>query len=386
MKKIYGLISLSIMVVQFSCTKDEASSSSVSQEMSEVQMRPVVNGDSVLQAVASSKQASTSIAKSTTTWYGNETLVYTSLPQTLTSTSAKAFETTSLVTGLLTGKTYRIAIEFTGDNPALNSISDVPSATMFQSLTNLSGVTTDKIESSDGDLAIINNVRSLWLSYARLKSNFQKAYIMINKVGTANVQFVVKVYESNDTYVTQNWVSVKDYIHYNQTGYPTFTTAATGRLYNLDGYFNANPCATIPDYNQRNGNRGDLGYCVGGSELLSLTQDRTTMKNFMTNALTNGKYLVVPINAVDLITNTNPSRAMADISTYSGSGSYGHVIIVVGMDVTSDGLGSRVYYKDGLKENAETRMCDLSLFLNANFINGNTNGYKALSLKSCGCN
>lgn len=446
MKNLYGLILLWICTVLFACTRTEINnvpSSSESQEQVELNMQAVVNGDSVLQAYTPGKEGDAAMNKSaqaTTASYGSETLVYTSSSQTLTTSSVKAFETTSLVTGLLTGKTYRIAIQITSGNA---------SATMYQSLSNLpTGITTEKIESNDGDLTIISNVRSLWLSYARLKNNFQKAYVMLNKIGTANVNFVVKVYVSNDTYQSQNWVSVKDYIHYNQRNYPDFyvnsnltakggsicaqnayyaalhmmlparfpatsntavknglnsihtrlgivsyfVTPGSGNISYLKsladndpiispyvgGYLNNSPCQSLTSIQ----NRGDLGRCTGGS-YLDAHATRANMKAGIQSSLAAGKYVIVAINTVNVINTSNSIYSYLDIAN---SNSGGHVIVVVGFDMTASGVGSRVYYKDGFGLNAETRMCDLTLFLDSNLANGSNNAYQYLALKSCGCN
>lgn len=400
------------MMIGVSCQTDKYQTiiTPASGVVDELSMKPIVDGNQVANTWNKNN------SKGRLAYEGNETLIYQSATQTLSSSSVKIYE---YIGFLPVGKTYRIETEF---------FSGTGSTTLIQSYSGIyGGTTTTSIETNNGSLVPIQNKRSLYLSNGRLVNNVSKAYVMLYRSGTASVSYKVKVYVYNADFSLQKWTNIKNYKHYNQFDYPTSIkdkicglnvyqmarymlrpdlfsvntrsiTAIHKRLQKLpiesySGYARTNYIAALAngvDYDfggfqdglcggpTINGRRGDLG-CRRPDELNNPNSyfpwsqykdfrgenNRNNCKSFIEYCLNNGRYVGISVQIQG--------------TSIVESGGLGHFILIVGIDKTTDGSSSVIYYKDGLTANAETQTISYSKLLNSNQENTSGDSYQIVS-------
>jgi hypothetical protein len=114
------------------------------------------------------------------------------------------------------------------------------------------------------------------------------------------------------------------------------------------------------------GNQGDLGSSNG---VRNPTSDRLAFNNWIVNNLVAGRPIVVPVTV---------TKTGVNVVSNSSVSTTGHFIVLVGIDRTSVGSGSFIYYKDGINSDSQTKVVDYSTLLNSNLSNSSYGVYDAL--------
>jgi hypothetical protein len=114
------------------------------------------------------------------------------------------------------------------------------------------------------------------------------------------------------------------------------------------------------------------------------TARRDVIKGYIEHYLKEGDPVIVPVNVFGLQgsywANDKDVQHVPGVKYYvSRSGSVGHFILLIGLELYADGSGM-AYYKDPLSRNGETRAVHYSRLLDAMLYNGNILYYDALAV------
>lgn len=242
----------------------------------------------------------------------------------------------------------------------------------------------ERREETNGTLT--TNKKVIYFSASKLQSG-ESRFLYYVFPNTPSVTFVMRFYKFAPTgvvysYAYQGWTGMANYLHSKQAtgshdcGPNSYMIAR--HLVKPSYQVSANDLTSI---------RSRSGVSTGPVAIDKLkivaNQDFGTTKcelKFSASTARASFYAWLKDQFLAKRTVIVPLRIVGSTGQITTTGNVGHYVVLVGMDLTSGGTGSNVYYKDGLFDDSSTKTVDLSTMLDAMAINSAYNGYNALSL------